>query len=407
MGLNKADGIKQMLDALKSEKYALRNSELVILDEYIKKLYVKLLCTVIQYKDEPEEGQLAYLKRVISGIDIDDTLEVCMRKALEISEADVKEFLSIVSKEKYKYYWTLDGIVLLAMAKKNKESYEYFAELIELLEINKSDLEYISTVAKAVLEQSSVYFNHSTTLKNERVENLNFVPYIRNFYAGAIVDTESEKYYSAPDKELSGDIIYPVNYEEKRVVFENVIIEVKDAWNFNWCEEVIFSNCTLIGNNNPLNFYRVDTVKFSNCRVENFSNRVAVMDSINKFEVSFSEFSYCGKTCDSFKTISGGLFVVDGENQPEIVNIENSEFHNCYIENVEKKCPGIYNATGVVLALVSNSSKKVRVVNNKFIRCLSRIGGYDCNGAYFSVGYGSDTEESGNTYIGDLQQLFG
>lgn len=403
MGLNKAGSIKQMLDALKSEKYALCNSELVMLDEYIKNLYVKLLCTVVQYNDDPEEGQMAYLKRVISGIEIDDSLEVCMRKALEISETDVQEFLSIVEKEKYKYYFILDGIVLLTLGKRNEESYEYFAELIELLGINKMDLNYICAVAKAVLEQSSLQFDNAAEWLNERVENLDFTPYIRNFYAGTIINSESEKHYFASDKEISRNITYLTNYSERRVVFENVIIEVNDDWKFNGCEEIIFSNCTLLGTNKSLRFDRVGSVKFSNCKVENFSNGVAFLDSINKLEVSFSRFINCGRTGSG--DFRGGMFVIDGDNQSEEVIIESSEFHNCYIAADTYRYN--YGVTGVVLVFESQCSKKIKIVNNKFTGCECK------NNEYYTAAYIShpwreyeDIEESGNTYTGDLQRLF-
>ena len=53
---------------LKNEKYAFVNLDLASLDEYGKTLYLKVLCSVIQYQNEPTEAQILFLKRIIKGI---------------------------------------------------------------------------------------------------------------------------------------------------------------------------------------------------------------------------------------------------------------------------------------------------------------------------------------------------
>ena len=45
-----------VLKKLTTEKYALKNQELLALDEYIRTLYIKLLCTVVQYENITAES---------------------------------------------------------------------------------------------------------------------------------------------------------------------------------------------------------------------------------------------------------------------------------------------------------------------------------------------------------------
>lgn len=107
--------IRKMLKDLKSKKYEIVNPDLVELDEYIKSLYIKVLCTVVQYENDPTDMQILFLKRIINGIGVEDSVEEYMRKALEISEQDIQEFLSIVGDSKIKYYFATDGLILLSI----------------------------------------------------------------------------------------------------------------------------------------------------------------------------------------------------------------------------------------------------------------------------------------------------
>ncbi len=294
----------------------------------------------------------------------------------------------------------MDGIVLLTLGNGNKDSYEYFVELIELLEINKADLEFICNIARAVLTQESAYFDIAKAMINKRVENLDFTPYIKSFYIGIIVDSESEVHYYAPDKESSKNIGLEIYYSEKRVVFENLYIELNENWEFDGCEEVIFSNCTLHGTNKSLHFDRVGRVKFCNCKVKNFSNGVAYFTSINELELLYSKFNDCGRTGNG--DFRGGMFLINCKNQLDNVIIENNEFRDCYI--AASTYDQSYGVTGVVMDFVLQQSRKIKINNNKFIRC-------ECKNnrryiaAYIS-GYHGDSEESGNIYTGDLQRLF-
>lgn len=103
-------------------------------------------------------------------------------------------------------------------------NYEYLAELVELIEINKMDLEYISLVARSVLQQESSYYDQSKELLNERIIGVDVSPYIHNYYVGAIVHTDELIHYNAPDKSLSNGIVFESTYSAKQVIFDNMLI---------------------------------------------------------------------------------------------------------------------------------------------------------------------------------------
>ena len=194
-------GIRNAMTEMKAEMYAIKNPELAELDEYRKTLYLKVLCTVLQYENTPSDMQILYLKRLLKGLGADEPVEEYMRKALDISDVDIREFVGYMKDSRIKYYFALEGILLISMGDYSADTYEYLAELIELTGISKDELRGVSLVAKSVLQQDSAYYDQAKELLTDDLQQVNFAPYIKNYYAGAILDTQHEKYYSAPKGE--------------------------------------------------------------------------------------------------------------------------------------------------------------------------------------------------------------
>ena len=64
---------------------------------------------------------------------------------------------------------------------------------------------------------------------------------------GAIVDTDQEVHYLASTQEKSSCIVLPAVYKKRRVIFENLVINIKKEFRFSKCEKVVFKNCQVFG----------------------------------------------------------------------------------------------------------------------------------------------------------------
>lgn len=400
----KIDGIRKMLEEMKGQKYAIANPDLVSLDEYVKSLYIQVLCTVVQYENEPADMQILYLKRIVNGIGVEDPVEEYMRKALEISETDIQEFLSHMKEGKARYYFALDAILLVSLAQTSQPSYEYVAELMELLEIDKQSLSHLAMVAKSILVQESTDFDSAKEHATEYTAELNFKPYIHNYYVGAIVDTPIEKYYASPDIVLENEIELPTSYEERLVTFENLVITVSEEWYFNGCEKVRFKNCRLVGNKGNLQFDSVGTIELENSSFTDFDNRVAWIERVNSFIVENCKFVKCGY--DSYGDEVGGVFGININSNEKIerIVIENNDLHNCYIRARTYRYN--YGVSGVFIGRKQYTwVTEVKVTNNHITGC-------QCinNGNYTrSLIHGLSTvnlEETNNTVIGEKLEIF-
>lgn len=364
-------GIRRAMEEMKTEMYAISNPVTAALDEYIKSLYIRMLCTVVQYENDPSEMQLLYLRRLHKGIQIDNSIEDFMRMALDISEVDVQEFIDIMRGDHARYYFALEGILLVSMGKGEQANYEYLGELIELICISKRELEYLSTVARSILEQDSEYYDKAKSIAPESVEGFEVVPYIVNFYAGAIVDTRIEKHFYAPNRDWNYRFAFPYLFHEKKVTFSNLAFEMSNALEFDGCEMIEFQNCVIKGNNYSVYFRGCGDVKFINCRFYDFSSYTIVDDTVERLSLLKCEFENCifhyKKEADYYyhsnycEKIGGVVHAANGttDNHRYVVEFSGCEFRNCGGKNKSQ----YYRSS----AIICNALCEVR--DCKFINC--------------------------------------
>ncbi len=361
---NTNSGIRARMKDMKAEMYAIVNPELAALDEYVKNLYLKVLCTVVQYENAPSEMQVLYLQRIVKGMGAEDPLEEYMRKALKISDTDIQEFISFMKENSARYYFALEGMLLVAMGESTQQNYEYLAEIIELSGITKKDLEYLSLVAKSVLQQESAHYDTAKDVISEGAKGVNFYPYIANFYVGAITDSEKEQYYSAPSLDVECNIDLPAEYRARKVTFRNLSIELREDHLFDGCEMVEFINCRLFTKDSAkMNFKAIGKLTFRECEFKDFDDHIACFDSVNEVVIKECFFFNCGWICETGNR--GGMFMVSNGENHKSFTLEDSKIQNCYIK--ARECWYDWGVTGILLEVQTGT--EYRIVNNEFIGC--------------------------------------
>lgn len=390
--LNKnIEGIRRMMSDLRDEKYAIVNPTLIELDEYEKTLYLKVLCSLVQFGAVPDEMQLLFLKRIVYGMDVEDTVEEYMRRALEISETDMQEFLAAMKENKAKYYFALDGLILTAMEQEVEERYRYLAEIIELLDICEDDLQYVCFVASSVLQQQSSFYDEAKAFENERLREIDYAPYIQSFYSGAIKDSMELVHYVAPDKMNADSIAFRRSYTEKRVIFENLNISISETWYFVNCEEVIFNNCNFVGSSASVEMNGCKNICIQRCRFSDF--RVPVFKQRYNIAVLISECEF--ENC--VDTGKGRAYFYGGELGGVIYTYDKwANASNMIRKTKFRNCGGGCREDTKVTGIISNC--RCEVSDCSFYHCHQ----YDKNGISdqsYSTLFSKDTVESNNELI--------
>lgn len=391
------DKIRKYFEEHKAERYSFENALLSEKDEYVKSLYFRMLCTLTRYTGEPSEMQVLYIRRLIAGSHVENKLEDYMRMALDLDTEDIDEFISVFEEDDLKYYFCIDGAILLSVKRSEDKNYELLAELIELLGVTRDELMYLASVSKAILCLSSEQLDYAKEISTKNTKGLSLYHYVASFYAGMIVDTpELRHIYSCNKKEVN--LLKYNDYKAKRVILENVTISLQQNVVFDGCSEVIIRRCQFNGNSRFLEFRRVGRVIIEECEVSDFSNRFALFTDTNNLYLNKNRFVNCG--CISSIDIKGGVLLSDGKRMDSVV-IENNKLLNCYVARTEYKPH--YWATGVLLHL-ENGVNRVSITGNHFSGCECRKNG-NYTEAYITGTVISATDAN-NVCDGSVRRIF-
>lgn len=389
------DKIREYFESHKSERCPLVNEYLSKKDEYIKSLYFRMLSMLIRYANEPSENQILYIQRLIAGAKTAYSFQDYMRMAIEVEIKDIKEFISILSEDKLKYYFCIDGAILLAMAN-NEKNFKLFAELIELLGITKEEVNYLMALVRAVCMQDSNLFDGAKTLATKTTKSLDLYHYVKEFYSGAIVDTPLLLHITSCKKGMVDLSAYQI-FDAREVIIENIIDELDQKIQFKNCKKVVIRNCKLEGKNDSLFFDNIESVVIENCEIFNFSNRFAIFRNVNEVIFRHNEFRDCGCTV-YYGWMGGGVIL--GFNCDNVL-FDSNELLNCYITYDEKISNHLLKG---VLFHSESSATNIAIVDNIFSRCECRNVA-DHEKSYISGNF-SDISASGNTCIGSITRIF-
>lgn len=397
--MQKIDKIRAFYRKNKAQHYPIENDKLQELDEYNKSLYIKVLCSIASYAEEVSELQTMFLQRLIAGCACEGKLEDYMKKALDIKIEDYNEFIEQYKNNELKYRFCVDGMILVGVSTTSGEKQlDLLCEIIELLKVSTDEINYLSQVAGAIIEQSSELFNKAQENKVEQIKNELFFGYIKNFYVGLYVDEYNEKHYYASELScLDIDIEGPIT--TNTVIFENLIISIDKYWCFEGNEKVVFKNCHITGNEHNFNFKFVGKVKFEGCRLDGFQNRVAYVNQVNNIYITNSIFDKCGYSYKGYAY--GGLFSITGGKTDKVSLVEN-QFLNCYIKSEETW--GGREATGVIIDANSDYVVHLEVKKCKFIGCQCKNYTYGEALLISRIHVGNQLIEE-NEYIGGVQDL--
>lgn len=179
-------------------------------------------------------------------------------------------------------------------------------------------------MAKSVLQQESAYYEES----KKHITELNFEPYVGNYYVGAVIDNCFELYYSAPKIADAKEIHMKTSYDEKFVTFSGLLLNVDESISFVGCEKVIFTDCNLYGGIHRMLFNNVGTVMFVNCKFFDFGDKVAECFGINHFIVKKCVFNKCFFSSDD-GIVRGGVFSVHDANHQgmEEIMLEGNDYY--------------------------------------------------------------------------------
>lgn len=333
-----SDKTKRLNEFIKKnnvKNYPIDNKLLEEETDYIKNNYFKMLALVLQQENEVADAQYSLMKRMLSGIQTDYTLEDYLRQALDIEITEYVDFTEQMKEQKVKYRFILDALLLSCCAEQNEEQLRLVTAFVEALKITKEEIQYISEVCKSILEQDSkIYWemekNSYSVFVREDIQSY-FMEDIKDVFE---VTNESIRIFFVKKKIIDIRQLCDENglLNQKSVSLKNAVLNLAGCRLYlNECKYVEFDNCEFIDGKNSLYLDKVENAKFYDCSFKNFSARVMEQKNVGKVEINRCQFENCYYQYSKSRTENnlGGIFHAIDKNMNAINLINETKFKNC------------------------------------------------------------------------------
>lgn len=297
MDKSKIDILCEYLNNNVAERYPIENEELVNNTDYIKNGYLKMLAVVLQQSETIYDSQLNMFKRIVSGAKTDKKAEDYLRMALDIEIEDYIKFSNECKDLNLKYRWVLDAMIIICVQNKQPEQIVLVAQFCESLKITKKELNYIATMAGAIVKMSEFDYVCAYEIKEDTIPDYVFSDYMYLISNGCVCSNEHMTILQARCRE---DVTVQILEKIKEIntpciKIIGAIIDADDCKIFfENREKVILENCKFIGGNkNSLLFNCCSEIIICNSCFENFSERTLIFNDSNSIMVRDCKFKKC------------------------------------------------------------------------------------------------------------------
>lgn len=341
---------------------------------FIKDTYLKFLAAVCLCDEQGlQESQYNLLARIASGIGITEKVDDFIRDAMAITEADYGRFCEEIGRQKYKYSWCLDTLILLGLHNSVKGTM-FLADITCVFALKKEEIKALVKLARVILEQDGEAYSSGLEERASSLPDDLGCCYARGFVCGLLKNNRQECHYFSPDVDPTRKIILERVYKCNTLIFENVVVDIDRTIEFN-CQKLVFKNCYIIGDKYNLGCEVVRTVLLENSKFVCFENGLFLFEQLEYLTVNKCAFENCrNKTgymgCRMGCEMAGILFFFKNIKLINLIIISNSTFYNCYADT--------YNE-GIILASNQPYDFKfnfIYLLNNTFRNCRSANGNW-------------------------------
>lgn len=343
MDKDKISILCEYLDNTVAERYPVSNKDLAESTDYIKNGYLKMLAVVMQQSGMITEPQLKMFKRIIAGADTDKQAEDFLRMALDIEIDDYIQFSNECKDLQLKYRWMLDAMIVTCVQERTDEQLILIAQFAESYEITKEELEYIATMAKAIIAMDESAYVSAYEVKADSISDAIFSDYMYLISKKCVCSNDNMTIFQPThDQNITAQMLEKIeelNTPCVKIIGANIRADDCEI-TFENREKVILEGCTFVGGDkNPIYFISCKEIVINNCRFDGFSTITIKFDTAEKVLVTNCKFRNCilEYSYDHYYgNILGGVFYSDDPGSIGKFNLIGTEFIECGAFN---KCP--------------------------------------------------------------------
>lgn len=373
---NNAEKLRTKLHRELPFAHPIKEHPIAACEEFVKKLYIDMLCVIAQYENSDTEFALNFVQRIMAGANMKEPVTEHVKNALEITEERFGEFLRQCRENKLENIFVVDAMLIsCADGRPSVKQVEFITEISEVLLLNKNHVEFLGNLASVILEQDSEKTN-SLLKKVRNAKELNvdtFLCYLKEYLVGVIVDSDELLYlYSPVKKEYRiKDYMDCDTLSRKKIIAENIIFTYDEEaysqhseyqYRFSGCESLQLKNCCFSGAG-AVALFNISEAIIERTTFEDMIDCALCVSGVTTLHIEKSEFLHCGRSFETRDERGGAILI----NSCESVELIESRFEECFIENCRPRYN--YGVTAPVMSSYASTTaiNKCRFSNNKII----------------------------------------
>lgn len=386
-----------------AKQYSITEHPLSKSDEHIKKLYITVLSSVMQYDGKPIEDRLIFLSRIMQGCNIDINLMDVIRDGMNIDNDLYDEFIAQINKANLQYNFVVDALIIsYCDSKIESKSIEYIAEIASTLSISNDNMKILCNIASIILMQNQKIFKKNFDFIKPKLHY--FICYTKEFVDGLLCD--NEEVFCFRGKKLI-DFYKEDIVDSRKVEITNANVHLKgEELKLKDNESIFINKCNFILEKMIIEKEKTSFSLFgADRRVE--QDEYLLIESSSNINISDIVFEMVGKEIEPEYNILkikacgninlenikfNDVHMYSSEKTSSYIffeNIEDLNISNLYTNNCEVKCGNQYDLLGGIVYV--ENTKKACITDSKFIdTSLRRYNGssYDTNGNKQGLIYG-------------------
>lgn len=270
----KAEAIRRFFEDCKAENHPIKDHPISQAEEYVRDLYLDMLCVVAQYECSDTENSFKMIRRIMAACNEPQPLSKYIKYSMEINLERAAEFIKQCKDNELCEIFMIDSMLLsCSNGLPNAKQAAFIAQFGDMLEFDKDKIFDAAKFALAILEQDSDKYQEILNDDNEAFQ-INALCYAREFVSGSIICTSKKKHF----------------YSKKLTQFNVPLEEGKNVWTLSTLDEVKFENL-IISNMEYLDLETIKNVTFEGCRCMRGPLKLA---SIDKVTINNCDFKWEG-----------------------------------------------------------------------------------------------------------------
>lgn len=360
LNLENIDKVRKYFDEIKPDLFQIKNHPLADKEDYIKELYISVLCSISAYDDDMAESETLFIKRIMRGVNLKTEFAKLARQGLDIKKQTVDEFIKHFSENDLGYYFIADALVVAVSdgILADKEI-ELIAELSELLKITRSEIETLSGLIAVLISQNSD--DLALYLKNNELKT--DLTYLIKGIFPDYVDNSKKIVFT-------GDVVFDkdITLMQDEVIFDNARITIKKNVKIliNLNKSVSIYKCEFTAESSDkivdiIELNKIGKIEIRESLFHDVNKRLFLIRSCENVQIHDNRFIKCGLSSIHSETIYGGVFEINASKG----DIKDNSFEFCFISNEKKKITyyiEIYEKANGFIACFTDS--KFNFINN-------------------------------------------